>query len=905
MRSPFGIFRKHGTILTAGLVALCMFAFTLADFLRPEHLPALLAMLAFGVIFYLLGQPSGKGGWYALVGTVLGFVVISFVPNAFGPSPAVTTTVGDLSEEELRELTLERQNANQFLLQVYMTGAGERRDERRFQQEVEERVDEIFEQQRQQLGDIIDLPQVRQQFRERLRQQAANELAPQFFQEQQLWQRGWETFAFAPLDASEEFVREDAVRTWVMAHAADDVGIRVSDAAVTEYLKKASTDRRTGDAMLTREKFAEFREELGVSESRLYDMLRFQIKAKQYERMVFPTVTVPPQQSWDFYKRGKVTQDLDFVSVPVNAFTDPFFPYTASAKLAYFQKPLNAGQADGKTGFETKGELAQGANADLVLDQAGEPMTIERAGVAYTQIRTEELAAVDTAFIESSAVSSLQLKPEVLEFFDAHKDRFPQGLIDPQEGWTVPVEAMAPEPAFGVPRRAKLAYVKLTIPEFDPLEETLQDYYAKHVLNYPDPSFSRPLEDEDEDPNRPAVAERLDRPGANPAVAEKPKIFEGPAWAEKREFLDFESAKEQVKEDWTFEQERLAREKNDERISQLLTKMGELSVRFQSEGDDQLSPTEVSEALGEYAASLNDSAATRGEIEYIVTELLTPKEMTATKIGQAVEVEIQRNPQPGQPKATVRTGGANVIYQVFRQMGPDAVYQPNQAIAPDESDTRYVFWKIEDQPEHVPSLDSLDFNQRKEIASAWKTYKGREPAKARAEEIRKALAGYFGKSENKDADFAKAIHDSKDSIEGTENLKVEYAPGFSWMEWDESDFQARLGTVPRVPKAGEKFMETAFYELDDDPDTPAKNLGVLVNADATAFYVAKVLNRRYGESASEQALLQTYLGETSASDAMRIMQALERRELNQLGQSWLENFNQKYQIQFAQTEPEE
>jgi hypothetical protein len=76
MRSPFGIFRKHGTILTAGLVVLCMFAFTLADFLTPQHFPALLAMLAFGVIFYLLGQPSGKGGWYAAFGLVLGIVVV-------------------------------------------------------------------------------------------------------------------------------------------------------------------------------------------------------------------------------------------------------------------------------------------------------------------------------------------------------------------------------------------------------------------------------------------------------------------------------------------------------------------------------------------------------------------------------------------------------------------------------------------------------------------------------------------------------------------------------------------------------------------------------------------------------------------------------------------------------------
>src|SRR5688500_11441922 len=115
MRSPFGVFRKQQKILMAGLVVLCMFAFTLADFLQPQHLPTLLGMVAFGLIFYLLGQPTGKGGWYAVAGVVLGFAVVSMVPKFWGPEPAATSTIGTLSEQQLRETDHPRRGANQSI----------------------------------------------------------------------------------------------------------------------------------------------------------------------------------------------------------------------------------------------------------------------------------------------------------------------------------------------------------------------------------------------------------------------------------------------------------------------------------------------------------------------------------------------------------------------------------------------------------------------------------------------------------------------------------------------------------------------------------------------------------------------------------------------------------------------
>ncbi len=266
MRSPFGIFRKHGTILTAGLVVLCMFAFTLSQFLRPEHLPILLGMLAFGAIFYLLGQPSGKGGWYAIAGAMVGLVVISMVvPAFFKPAPAAKTTLGEISEAKLHTMIEQRRNANQFIYKIYRMGFGERPDAQAILAS--------------QMRDIARFPpEQRQMFMNLILSRSL----PQIEQNQRIWDIGFRHFRFAPLQEPMEVAREATVREWVMSKQADEIGIRVSNLAVTEYLTKAS------NGQLSREQFTDLRKELHLSEAELFEILRYHIKAHQYELLAYP-----------------------------------------------------------------------------------------------------------------------------------------------------------------------------------------------------------------------------------------------------------------------------------------------------------------------------------------------------------------------------------------------------------------------------------------------------------------------------------------------------------------------------------------------------------------------------------------------------------------------------------------
>ena len=108
--------------------------------------------------------------------------------------------------------------------------------------------------------------------------------------------------------------------------------------------------------------------------------------------------------------------------------------------------------------------------------------------------------------------------------------------------------------------------------------------------------------------------------------------------------------------------------------------------------------------------------------------------MTNQPIGQAVEVEINPAPFPGQPKATPRVGGSNVVFQVFTS-DPAELFRPNQAIA--SNGTRYAYWKIEDHPRHIPEWD--DPGIKGEVLAAWKIHEARSIAKARAEELAKLV----------------------------------------------------------------------------------------------------------------------------------------------------------------------
>ena len=118
-------------------------------------------------------------------------------------------------------------------------------------------------------------------------------------------------------------------------------------------------------------------------------------------------------------------------------------------------------------------------------------------------------------------------------------------------------------------------------------------------------------------------------------------------------------------------------------------------------------------------------------------------------------------------------------------------------------------------------------------------------------------------------------------------LAVQTAFDFTWMKpLTPQSLRLELGTVTGVPKAGEEFMKTAFQQLDKG------DVGVLMNADGTEYYVGQVIERKYGEGGDLPSLRESFLNQTD-TPAHRTMNVLINQQSQKLRQDWREPLQQK------------
>ncbi len=135
--------------------------------------------------------------------------------------------------------------------------------------------------------------------------------------------------------------------------------------------------------------------------------------------------------------------------------------------------------------------------------------------------------------------------------------------------------------------------------------------------------------------------------------------------------------------------------------------------------------------------------------------------------------------------------------------------------------------------------------------------------------------------------------------EGGKELAVNVAPGVRWVQDPDPQAGLKFGLVPGVPKAGEKFMEAAFHDLNQPGDVT-----VLVNADATEYYVAKLVERQYGQGQSLESLQEAFLNQ-AGTPAMQVVAELTYQQSQELLQKWRQQFDETFQIAVPQLETAE
>src|SRR5579872_1511869 len=280
MRSPFAIFRKHQKILMVLLTGMALFAFVVLDNLRSDRsegfIPILCSIVGAGA-FALFARKSGDTIKYGVIGAVAGAAIGFFIPKGNGPKPAVQTDAGNLNQVELHNLVVRRQNANNFLRFAF------------------EKVS----------PPMNNNPMLQQWWMQQLNSRL---------------------FGFG---RDQQDLTDDVVLGFLLDKEADDLGIVVSDGAVSDYINRMTNKR------LKASDFTEILKRLHLGESQLFDAIRGELRAKLAMEMLMPRTTPTPGEYWEQYKKLGVMETLEVAGVPVEDFL-PLAPKPTEEKLTAF-----------------------------------------------------------------------------------------------------------------------------------------------------------------------------------------------------------------------------------------------------------------------------------------------------------------------------------------------------------------------------------------------------------------------------------------------------------------------------------------------------------------------------------------------------------------------------------------
>ncbi|RMG40137.1 MAG: hypothetical protein D6725_03970, partial [Planctomycetota bacterium] len=361
--SPFKVFRRNQRLLMVLLTGMAMFAFILLDQLisaDTESLFPLAGALILGGAFWIIGTQAGRPGRYAALGAVLGVLVGLWLPRLTAPPPAVATTAGDLTEQDLTRMLQRRRIANQFVQEVYM---------------------------------VAHPPPM-----------ANPQHAPQI---QQLLYQFWVQRLNRELfDVGGQNIREDVVLAFLLRQEAAELGISVGEDAVVSYI------RRLGGDALTAERYREIVKRLGVGESELLDILREELTARLARDLLLPRAIRTPDEYWQDYKKLNVRQQMEVAAVPVQPFAEQLSEPAEAELMAFFEEYKELPPTATSPGFfqPRKARLAYlEIDAESLLEQA--PQITDEQIVAYYEEHKDDMFRQDV-LPETSEQPSFPSSPE-------------------------------------------------------------------------------------------------------------------------------------------------------------------------------------------------------------------------------------------------------------------------------------------------------------------------------------------------------------------------------------------------------------------------------------------------------------------------------------------------------------
>ena len=836
MASPFSLFRRHQKVLMVLLVVMAMFAFTLDSLFSSgqANVPLLGLLLGAGVAC-CWGLSSGRPLQYTIIGAVCGLGFGFVGPMFAAPNYRVSFQGGGLTQEEVNDLMIRRNLANRFM-QVLWNAASEKAQEAAWKKDTSADKPPEFE------------------FRP---------------------SRTPGQFLFGP--ASEQSV----VLAYLLRQKADELDVEVNDALVRQSIQsliKMAGDQAGADATLSSEEFVGLRDEVqygpaAVTDNLLLDVLKDEYKARFALQMLMPSRIATPDYLWQLYCRLHIEQNLEGVSIPVEAFVDQ----VGEPKDGELQ-----------TFFEDYKERVPNRNPDTNAEEPGAPGFIQppRLQLAFLEI--------DFNAIEKSVTVTDE---EIQEYYDTiystNPANQPPVQPDPSNPDQRPLQPKlapddasgpelktpdAPQPPADKPAADKPAADK---PDSKPDKPPLPVDPPAPSKNQPegcqdDPQSSgkatasaqgqsadeKPADDKPADKkpadDKPAADKPADdKPADDKPADDKPDGDAAQPNAEPGSALDDllkQDLREKIRENKTQELLRKKLNTASDEMTRLRRKFREDMSKKRAELKKS-NPTEqeLEDALAEEMRRL------AGPIQDTLTQFA--KESTGMRYVE-LDQPLSRQEMRDQGEdfvlgsATILLPGASEQNPADKESVIDALFASenqeynNRQAQDDVNGNMYVFWVTKDVPVHVPTYAEV----KDQVETAWNLFqagwpgtknKQPGPAKQRAQ----ALKAKFEKSTGDLDEVLQDITLTGEPDDPSLESNYIFSAPFRWMETSSAPGGGMAQRTPQLSRisgidtadiknADNRFMKTVFEDLGEN------DWGITYNFDRSVYYVVRPQYRR-------------------------------------------------------------
>lgn len=667
--------------------------------------------------------------------------------------------------------------------------------------------------------------------------------------------------AFGP-SASEEA----AVQDWLQTHKAEELGLKVSQKAINDYLVSL-TEGKVGDSDVR-----EILQRLRMTQGQLFESLRQEIMSIRLLQIFRDSLAATtPAQRWEYYQQLNRRAKIEAVPLAVSKFVDKVPNPTDEALRAFFAKYKDrlADPDSPEPGFREphrvdieylKATVEPFMDPAAVSEQAiheyyeankerlYKDMLPEAPPLAApkTELPKSEPPKAETQMPAGAAKEAPKAKPAKNEPAQPSTAKPAPAAAEPAKMAPAKTEPSKSEPPKAVPsktvppkgdaEKGKAASPapdkKSSLVRRSPFRLVSEQKTVPASASKPEPPASRPAPPPAKTeaaapkvaPSSPALsAPAPSAPAPAPKVEPEAKSPQPPAKQPSatpriESMLGLSPAAgpsttgpvkykplADVKDEI---RKNLARQAAEEKIRDAIRRVQDKLNLYATKwtnyetADPEKKASMTPPARPDFVALAKENRLTAAD-----TGLISALQMAGTDIGKS-RVE----------------GSASFVEVAYGKGTPMFLPGTSQDI----EGNSYVYWKVDDSPERVPEFDEV----RQQVLNAWKLVEAREPATKEAERLAAEARG--------------AKKSLADLLAGKKDMQVLTPPPFTWLTYGNLPWYYRmsapgLNEVAGIPGAKTDFMRTVF-------GLKPGETGVAADQSKSTVYVVRLVEYTPGDS---------------------------------------------------------